>query len=94
MIFAAVFGSLDMYGKEQMSSWCSLNISVKAGEDSLELECDVSWKVGDVIIITSTSNNPSEGEQATIKEIRSLHTILLTDRLQHDHTGTYTDVLL
>ena len=87
---SAVFGMLDMYAENQISCWCSLNRSVKAGEYSLELECDVSWKVGDVIMITSTSYNPTEGETATIKEINSLNIITLTDRLQHDHVGTYT----
>lgn len=62
------FSTLDIHGLPR-TAWTSLDSTVVAGGNTLTLVEEVDWKVGEKIMITSTSYNRYEAEEHTIANV-------------------------
>ena len=84
----AVYGGglLDLHG-EQRTAWTRLAVTANAGSTQLLLDAPATWRVGDRIVIASTSYNAAEAEVGRIAAI-SGRSVTLAEPLQHTHWGT------
>ena len=65
----ASFGQLILHGSPPAQAWTFLDSNVNPGDSSLTVTDTVDWKVGDRIVITSTSYEPLEAETFQIAAI-------------------------
>ncbi|GGJ38048.1 G8 domain-containing protein [Deinococcus roseus] len=84
-------GTIDIHGQPTLRSWTKLNGTVAVGSKTITVQDPVNWKVGDAIIITSSSfYNPyspkSQTEQRLITAI-SGNTLTLNQGLTYGHWG-------
>ena len=64
-------GSLELYGKHIMHTWTRLSETANAGASFIKLQLAVSdWKVGDQIVIATTSKSLRENEVVKITGLR------------------------
>ena len=87
-----VFGTLDMHGLPRDVYWTRLSATKNAGETVIELEDDVAtgsdgdWKVGDEIVIASTTFEARQAEVVKISQVTN-NIITLKTPLQYKHTS-------
>ncbi|XP_065144791.1 fibrocystin-L-like [Paramisgurnus dabryanus] len=83
-----VFGSLDLYGMPHNVYHTKLANTVQAGNNALSLEETVDWKVGDQILLSTTSYDPWQTEIRTITAVSDDgRTLILDQPLSYTHTG-------
>nr|XP_055075127.1 fibrocystin-L-like [Misgurnus anguillicaudatus] len=83
-----VFGSLDLYGMPHNVSHTKLANTVQAGNNTLSLEATVDWKVGDQILLSTTSYDPWQTEIRTITAVLNNGRTLILDRpVSYTHIG-------
>nr|XP_055075128.1 fibrocystin-L-like [Misgurnus anguillicaudatus] len=83
-----VFGSLDLYGMPHNVYHTKLANTVQAGNNTLSLEETVDWKVGDQILLSTTSYDPCQTEISTISAVSDDGRTLILDRpVSYTHTG-------
>ena len=65
-------GSLELYGKHIMHTWTRLTETADVGATSINVQLPLNdWKVGDTIVIASTSKSIRENEELNITGIRN-----------------------
>uniref|UniRef100_A0A8C6RMA5 Fibrocystin-L n=1 Tax=Nannospalax galili TaxID=1026970 RepID=A0A8C6RMA5_NANGA len=83
-------GTLDLHGLPIPVVWTRLAHTTKAGERTLIVQEAVTWKAGDIIVITSTGHRHSQQENEK-KIIASVSAnginIILTSPLKYTHLG-------
>ncbi|XP_073714826.1 fibrocystin-L [Misgurnus anguillicaudatus] len=83
-----VFGSLDLYGMPHNVYHTKLAKTVQAGNNTLSLEETVDWKVGDQILLSTTSYDPRQTEIRTINGVSDDGRTLILDRpVSYTHIG-------
>ncbi|XP_073714829.1 fibrocystin-L [Misgurnus anguillicaudatus] len=83
-----VFGSLDLYGMPHNVTHTKLANTVQAGNNTLFLEKTVDWKVGDQILLSTTSYDPWQTEIRTISAVSDDGRTLILDRpVSYTHIG-------
>ncbi len=78
-------GTLELHGA-RVVSWTRLGAHAPSGSSTIELEREVSWRVGDHIAISATGFDPSESEERQIVGIEGA-TVHLARPLTHSHWG-------
>jgi hypothetical protein len=63
------FGVLDMHGVTRTPTWTSMDTTANAGDSKITLYEQVDWKVGETIVIASTSYKSREAEEKKIVAI-------------------------
>ncbi|KXZ54727.1 hypothetical protein GPECTOR_4g796 [Gonium pectorale] len=83
-------GTIDLYGREVGQRWIRLNAAAKAGDTSITVsDPNHGWRVGDKILVTSTTFNVWQSEMRRITEVRNNGSVLALDSpLQHPHGAT------
>lgn len=89
-IISAVFGGMELHGRDIGSSWVRLAQTAAAGSNTIVVEGDISnWQADDEIIVTSTTFRPDETERKLINAIDyGTNTITLETALTYRHQGT------
>ncbi|RXN34425.1 fibrocystin-L isoform X1 [Labeo rohita] len=83
-----VFGSLDLYGMPHNVYHTKLARTSQAGTSNVSLQESVDWKVGDQILLSTTSYDPWETEIRTITAISDYGSTLTLDQpLSYTHIG-------
>ncbi len=86
-----VYGNVTMVGKSRSTNWIRLLSTANAGSSQLILSSNVSWSVGDAIVVGATeysswNNSLSETETATIAAVSTDgKTLTLTSPLRFRH---------
>ena len=62
-------------------------MTVSPGDDSISLEKDTNWKVGDEIAVATTDYETWHTETFAIQEVTDARTFVLNATFQHLHTG-------
>ena len=84
----ASFGQLILHGSPPMRTWTYLDSTVNPQDRSLTVSDSVDWKVGDKIVITSTSYEPLEAETFQIAAISDDgRTISIDGKFQFKHSS-------
>ena len=55
-----------MYGQKRNFTWTSLDTKITAGQNKLTVQDPVDWKVGESIVVASTSYDHNEAEERVI----------------------------
>ncbi len=80
-------GTLDLFGAVE-TSWTQLGITAQAGSTIVTMSEQVSWDVGDEIVIASTTFDMNEAEVRTIIEVnQDLLRVRLDAPLNYSHYG-------
>ena len=74
-----------MHGKDVGKVWTVLSVTANEGDNTIEVEDEVNWNIGDEIVIASTSFENSEAERRRIVDISNNRTILLDEPLAYTH---------
>ncbi|KAK2887447.1 hypothetical protein Q8A67_015675 [Cirrhinus molitorella] len=83
-----VFGSLDLYGLPHNVYHTKLASTSQAGNSTISLQESVDWKVGDQILLSTTSYDPWQTEIRTISAISDYgRTLTLDQPLSYTHIG-------
>ncbi|XP_051729532.1 LOW QUALITY PROTEIN: fibrocystin-L-like [Ctenopharyngodon idella] len=83
-----VFGSLDLYGIPHNVYHTKLASTSQAGNSTLSLQESVDWKVGEMILLSTTSYDPWQTEIRTITAISDYgRTLTLDQPLLYTHIG-------
>lgn len=92
IVYVGVFGGLELHGRNISSTWTRLQTTVSAGEKVLTVDDGTKiseWRAGDKIVVTSSSHNMAEAEEAIIEVVDSdAGRITLKENLKYRHTGT------
>ncbi len=81
-----VFGGLILQGKDKGPNWVKLASTALAGTNSLVVNQEIGWEVGDEIVLTTSSFVASEAEKLTIAAISAdKFTITTVENLMHNH---------
>ena len=87
------YGTLDMHGIQRTPTWTMLETTSDVGSNTITLQEEVDWQVGEQIAIASTSFEAREAEQRTIIAVDSTKKILTLDKpFEYKHfaaTETY-----
>lgn len=80
-------GSLELYGKHILHTWTRLSETANAGATAINLQLAVNdWKVGDKIVIATTSKSLRENEVVAITGVRNGgRTLDINPALKHRH---------
>ncbi|MFC5599162.1 G8 domain-containing protein [Deinococcus cellulosilyticus] len=85
-------GTLDLHGSPQVKTWTRLSATATAGSSTITVKDALDWKVGDEIIITSSSfyNPYSPKPQTERRQITKIsgQTLTLSQPLSFAHWGT------
>ncbi|XP_026145815.1 PKHD1 like 1, tandem duplicate 1 isoform X2 [Carassius auratus] len=83
-----VFGSLDLYGIPHNVYHTKLASTSQAGNSTISLQESVDWKVGDTILLSTTSYDPWQTEIRTITAVTDYgRTLTLDQPLSYTHIG-------
>uniref|UniRef100_A0A673FZ74 Fibrocystin-L-like n=1 Tax=Sinocyclocheilus rhinocerous TaxID=307959 RepID=A0A673FZ74_9TELE len=83
-----VFGSLDLYGMPHNVYHTKLASTSQAGNSTVSLQESVDWKVGDKILLSTTSYDPWQTEIRTITAVSDYgRTLTLDQPLSYTHIG-------
>ncbi|XP_043073568.1 PKHD1 like 1, tandem duplicate 1 [Puntigrus tetrazona] len=83
-----VFGSLDLYGMPHNVYHTKLASTSQAGNSTISLQESVDWKVGDQILLSTTSYDPWQTEIRTITVVTDYgRTLTLDQPLSYTHIG-------
>ena len=91
-VLAVYCGLLDMHGIPRSVTWTSLENTVMPGDTTLTVQVVTDWKVGESIVVASTSYEHTEAEQRTIVAITGGKVITVDTAFQYKHyaaTETY-----
>ncbi|XP_060067607.1 fibrocystin-L-like [Ylistrum balloti] len=83
-------GTLDLHGLHRDITWTKLAHTAEAGDKHLNLQHEVTWQKGDLIVISTTGgvNSQTETEVVTIESVSSDNkTITLGSELANSHLG-------
>lgn len=81
-----VYGGLDIHGKPNNISWTRLNETIRNGSNTLRLVEPVDWRIGDQIVITTTTFNLNHTDVLTIVALSNdSRTLTLNDSVKYDH---------
>ncbi len=81
-----VYGGLDIHGKPRDVPWTRLNGTVTAGSSAITLVQPVDWKVGERVLITTTSYILEQTEIMTISAVSAdMRVISFSAPLLYDH---------
>lgn len=81
-----VFGFMWLHGKPKRVYWTRLEATAEAGDNVLILAEPVDWKVGDEIVLTSTTVEPKQTEKFFITRIsQDKQNLTLDAPLQYRH---------
>ena len=86
-----VFGQLILHGQERLVIWTHLAQTVLPGSNTIEVVDTPDWRVGEEIVIASTSYEMLHTEKFQILAI-SGNTITLSSSLQYKHLGEETTI--
>ena len=76
-----------MYGQPRNKIWTTAASTIQANSNILAVSEDVDWKVGEEIVVASTSYDHEESEKKTITAI-SGRTITVDTAFKFRHEGT------
>jgi hypothetical protein len=82
------WATIDIHGIPRTPTWTSLETTAAAGENTIQLIEPVDWKVGEVIIITSTDFDRGHAEKKTITAVGGTTDkpiLTLNSALSHKH---------
>jgi hypothetical protein len=82
-----VYGQLEIHGHPISPVFTKLASTAFKGDRVLILRDNVSWKVGDMIVITSTSTDPNETEENQVIGVMG-NKIILAKPLRYTHQAT------
>ncbi|KAI8520672.1 Fibrocystin-L [Branchiostoma belcheri] len=89
-------GRLELHGRPTPVTWSRLSETAAAGATTLTLKDGVNWNVGDSIVIATTGDRHSQGQNEK-REIRAIsedgRTLTLTEGVEYEHlaaTSTFT----
>jgi len=82
-----VMGHLEIHGSPFGPTWSRLSETALPGATTLFLTSPVNWRIGDDIVVTSTSLNPNELERVTITGV-SGNQVSIGQPLKYEHDGT------
>ena len=83
-----VAGQLKLYGVKKSPVWTRLSENGIKGSTNIKVADDTDWKVGDELVIASTSMNPDEVEYVTIQSVVDNNTFTIDKGLQFNHYGS------
>ena len=87
-VFTAAFGGLDLFGKDVGVTWTKLAATATAGASQIVLAENVSWAVGDEIVIGASHFDAWETEVFKIDAVSGDgFTLTLNASLMYDHIG-------
>ena len=78
-------GVISLHGEER-TSWLMLDGTIEAGADQLSVETSTGWRVGDIILVTSTDDNMHHAEVRLITWINGTQ-IGVNEPFDHRHFG-------
>ena len=85
-----MFGGLDLFGKDVGVTWTKLGSIASMGDRQIVLAENVSWAVGDEIVIGPSDYNAWETETFMITALSGDGmTLTLNESLKYDHLGLY-----
>ena len=70
-VIGVMNSKIDIHGTKRDVTWTYLKSTIKPGDTTFSLEKDVDWKVGESIVVASTSFEIFEAEQKVILSIAS-----------------------
>lgn len=79
-------GSIKLHGASGKEGFTYLQETAQPGSTSIRVEQNVSWMVGDTVVVASTDFSPHETEERTIQSV-SGQTVRLDRALSHRHWG-------
>ena len=86
-----VFGELILTGKTRSPTWTFLDQTVDVGSRQLVLTEPVDWRVGEEIVIASTSYEANHAEVFTILEVSANRRITINGSFAHRHLAGTTN---
>lgn len=89
-VLAVRNGFLSLWGKPLNTTWTQLGKTANIDDDEILLLSFVDWTAGSKIVISSTTTNPFEAEEATILSITQSNDgtlVKLTEPLIYQHSG-------
>ena len=85
------YGVLDFHGVKRVPTWATLDSTADAGSNTITLQGEIDWQVGELIGIASTSYEGREGEKRTIvsidRTVVDKPVITLDKPLEYEHIG-------
>jgi hypothetical protein len=78
---------LSMFGKPRLPTWTTIANTISPGDTSFTVSVDVDWKVGESIVIASSSFDHTESEQRQIIGINN-RTITVDTPFAYQHIST------
>lgn len=72
-------GVLNLYGDSSNAGWLQINNNINKGDQSFTIDQAREWKVGDEIVISSTSFDMNEAERKIITEVSDSKTSFKVD---------------
>ncbi len=78
-------GIISLHGEER-TSWLMLNNTIEVGQDNLTVEHATGWRIGDIILVTSTDDNMHHAEVRQITWINGTQ-IGVNQPFDHRHFG-------
>ena len=83
-----VFGRLSLHAQEREQTWTFLSSTALAGATEINVESPVDWRVGETIVISSTSFEANEAEEARVSSVSNDGLTITLDRpLANTHLG-------
>lgn len=79
------FGTLEMHGVPRLLTWTRMSKTAKAGATTIELTEVTDWKVGEQIVMATTSYSNEESETRIIKTITGGKLITFDTPLKFTH---------
>ena len=85
-VLGVMGGRLELHGTPRPVRWTRLAATARRGATRLAVQSARGWRRGDRIVVASTSNDPDEAEERTVKRVRR-NMITLDHPLAHTHWG-------
>ena len=86
-----VAGKMKVHAQTSTTQFTRLKKNALIGEKTIEVSDTVDWKIGDTLILSSTSQNHFEVEYIKIKSITSQKITIETD-LKYNHFGSLSPI--
>jgi hypothetical protein len=86
-VIVSMGGRIEIHGSPVQYTFTNLAADAPAGSNTITVTDPVSWTPGSHVVITSTSFDPYETEDANVSSVNG-NTITLTAPLQFTHNGT------
>ena len=89
IISSGVFGGLDLHGKKRTVYWTQLAATVSPGDKNLTVVDQTDWKVGDEIVVATTSYEAWQTETFVIEAVTDASTFQINGSFAFKHIGKY-----